>query len=92
MAILIANRKNQRRGRRAVDNLLAPDHLGHVDVDVDPGIPPRFSAGQNVKSLVFTFRAHRTGPAVEARFQFLTWLVPAVEKFEKDWATCWGRV
>ena len=30
-----------------------------------------------------------TGAAVEAHFQFLR-LVPAVEKFEKDRATCWG--
>jgi hypothetical protein len=29
------NRKNQRRVCRAVDNFLVPDHLGHVDVDVD---------------------------------------------------------
>jgi hypothetical protein len=39
-----------------------------------------------------TDNARRTGAAVEAHFQFLMWLVPAIEKFEKDWATCWGRV
>jgi hypothetical protein len=39
-----------------------------------------------------TDNARRTGPAVEAYFQFLMWLVPAGEKFEKDRATWWGRV
>jgi hypothetical protein len=30
-----------------------------------------------------TDNARRTGPAVEAHFQFLMWLVPAVEKFPR---------
>ena len=28
--------------------------------------------------------ARRTGPAVEAHFQFLTWLVPTIEKFPRS--------
>lgn len=28
--------------------------------------------------------ARRTGPAVEAQFQFLMWLVPAIEKFPRS--------
>ena len=28
--------------------------------------------------------ARRTGPAVEAHYQFLTWLVPAIEKFPRS--------
>jgi hypothetical protein len=28
--------------------------------------------------------ARRTGPAVEAQFQFLLWLIPAVERFPRD--------
>ena len=31
-----------------------------------------------------TQNARRTGPAIEAHFQFLQWLVPAVEKFPRD--------
>jgi hypothetical protein len=30
-----------------------------------------------------TDNARKTGPAVEAHFQFLMWLVPAVEKFPR---------
>jgi hypothetical protein len=30
-----------------------------------------------------TDNSRRTGPAVEAHFQFLMWLVPAVEKFPR---------
>jgi hypothetical protein len=36
---------------------------------------------------VMTDNARRTGPAVEAHFQFLMWVVPAVEKSKKDRAT-----
>jgi len=32
---------------------------------------------------VMTDDARRTGPAVEAHFQFLMWLMRAVDKFEK---------
>jgi hypothetical protein len=28
--------------------------------------------------------ARKTGPAVEAHFQFLLWIIPAVEKFPRD--------
>jgi hypothetical protein len=28
--------------------------------------------------------AKRTGPAVEAHYQFLAWLMPAVEKFPQE--------
>ena len=31
-----------------------------------------------------TTSARRTGPAIEAHYQFLQWLVPAVEKFPRD--------
>lgn len=30
-----------------------------------------------------TDNARKTGPAVEAHFQFLIWLVPAIEKFPR---------
>jgi len=31
-----------------------------------------------------TQNARRTGPAIEAHFQFLTWLVPTIEKFPRS--------
>jgi hypothetical protein len=39
--------------------------------------------GRDFLDEVMTDNARRTGPAVEAHFQFLMWLVPAVEKFPR---------
>jgi hypothetical protein len=31
-----------------------------------------------------TDNSRRTGPAIEAHYQFLAWLVPTIEKFQKS--------
>jgi hypothetical protein len=32
-----------------------------------------------------TDNSKRTGAAIEAHYQFIAWLVPAIEKFPKRW-------
>ncbi len=34
--------------------------------------------------MIMTSEARKTGPSVEAHFQFLLWIIPTIEKFPRD--------